>query len=387
MNRQRRAQSVLITKYARSIGGGEIYTLELFRGLHAAGQPVRLALNRDCPLIPQLTAAEKKRLVLLDDGPEPINRRTALLFLLKFPFLLLRQTVWLKRLHQTDPLRCLVLQNRQDQILLTILGRHFGIPVFWVEHQAPIHGSRRHPFEPWLIRLAKTTAGIIVPSRFLADRLSGRGWPASKIVVVAHGMNPPRRGQRTAIRHQLSIPSGAIVVGYVGRIDREKGIDLLIKSFQTLAARDTRLHLLLVGTGPDFGIYRDQIRQLRRRRRVTMTGYRAAYQPYFSALDIFVLPTRRDNFPLALLEAMHAGRAIITTPVGGIPEIITNQTGMIIPLDDPGALTNALETLIEDPDRRRRFQTAARTRAAHLFTRERMIRTTQAVLTSRGGAI
>jgi glycosyltransferase involved in cell wall biosynthesis len=88
------------------------------------------------------------------------------------------------------------------------------------------------------------------------------------------------------------------------------------------------------------------------------------------AADLFVLPSRREGLPIALLEAMEAGLAIVATPVGGIPEALAHgEAGVLVPAGDARALADALAALARDPARRRALSEAARARAHARYSR------------------
>jgi glycosyltransferase involved in cell wall biosynthesis len=187
----------------------------------------------------------------------------------------------------------------------------------------------------------------------------------SKIHTLPYGVDADalwaQRGDPQAIRDELGIPSSAVLVGMVGRLEEPKGQDLLLKAFRRLIERFSSLHLMLVGEPPlehlSYTIYLKELaRELGISDRVHFTGFQAKTAPYYACLDLFVMASHCESFGLVLLEAMSQGLPIIATNAGGVPEIIADGVnGLLIPAKDEKGLSDALATLIEDESLRRRL--------------------------------
>jgi glycosyltransferase involved in cell wall biosynthesis len=151
---------------------------------------------------------------------------------------------------------------------------------------------------------------------------------------------------------------------FVGGDFARKGGGILLEAFRRLApSADATLHLVTASVDveipadrPDIRVYRDLAPNSERLREL------------FRQADIFVFPTPADCLPLAILEAMAAGLPIITTSVGALPEaVISGETGLIVPPDDPDALADAITRLAEDPDLRLKLGCQARQAAVQHF--------------------
>lgn len=159
---------------------------------------------------------------------------------------------------------------------------------------------------------------------------------------------------RTAMRDDLGYSPRDIVVGFVGRLTRDKGIyDLLA----AVAGLDDRICLLLIGgTEPDVDLselLESHAVQGNRLRHVEHTN---AAERYYSAMDIFVLPSYREGMSNALLEAQAAGLACVTTVATGCRDaVVRGVTAEVVPMGEPAALAKAIEWLAEDEDRRRDY--------------------------------
>ncbi|TBR20505.1 glycosyltransferase family 1 protein [bacterium] len=186
---------------------------------------------------------------------------------------------------------------------------------------------------------------------------------------------PALRGRLRLVRPGPSLPAlprrppGPVpTLLCAARLAPYKGIDVLLMAFARLLDRGVRARLVLAGRDKT----RDGLAAFSRRlglaHRVRFLGELSprALASQLARADIFVLPSRRENFPLALLEAMAAGLPAVATRTGGVPEL-AGRAALLVPPGDPGALSAALKRLLTDPGLRRRLARAARRRAA-LFT-------------------
>jgi glycosyltransferase involved in cell wall biosynthesis len=140
------------------------------------------------------------------------------------------------------------------------------------------------------------------------------------------------------------------VVLYVGYLNHRKGVDTLVKAFQKMEHTDTTL--VIVGTGPA----EDQLQSLASSDpNIRFTGYVTDNQKaaYFDAADVFVLPTRHDAWGLVVNEAMHYGVPVIVSEAAGAIEVVNkHESGCVVPTDDIDTMSDRLEELLEDPERR-----------------------------------
>jgi glycosyltransferase involved in cell wall biosynthesis len=156
------------------------------------------------------------------------------------------------------------------------------------------------------------------------------------------------------------------VIGSLGRITDQKGYDVLVRSLAALPG----VTAVVVGDGPLRGAIEALAVQLGVDDRFEVTGWRGDdARRYLGALDIFVLPSRFEGFPLSIVEAMLAGTPVVASDIGSISEAVAHgETGLLVPPDDPFALTAAIRKLLDDPRRRRALSEAAGSRARRHFT-------------------
>jgi len=154
---------------------------------------------------------------------------------------------------------------------------------------------------------------------------------------------------------------------HVGRFAPPKNHALLVEAFAQVRA-DTPLYLLLVGGGELQDAVREQVAALGLESRVRFLGVRADVADILRASDMFVLSSRVEGNPLSVMEAMAAGLPVVSTAVGGVPELVREgETGLLVPSEDAGALARAVQVLVDDPVRRQAMGAAARRDAVSRF--------------------
>ncbi len=161
------------------------------------------------------------------------------------------------------------------------------------------------------------------------------------------------------------------VIGSIGRFDRLKGYDLLVKAMPALPG----VTVVLIGGGP----MRDELEQLARELQVTgrliLIDWSDEPRRYLAGFDLFVLPSRVEAFGLVLVEAMLAKLPVVAADVGGVSECVAiDETGLLVPVDDVAALTSAIQRLLADPALRAKLGEAGLARARKFFSRERMVK-------------
>jgi glycosyltransferase involved in cell wall biosynthesis len=202
--------------------------------------------------------------------------------------------------------------------------------------------------------------------------------PARKVVVVPLGLDldalerAPDRGG--SLRAEARFPGDAIVCGYVGRLVPIKHVDLLIRAFAEVRRRQPRARLLVVGDGECRIDLERLAGELNLTGAVFFAGWRTDLINVYGAMDVVALSSRNEGTPVALIEAGAAGKAIVATRVGGVPDVVeTERTGLLVPDDDLAAIASAMERLIEDSELRARLGAAARATSVCRFGYPRLV--------------
>jgi glycosyltransferase involved in cell wall biosynthesis len=202
-----------------------------------------------------------------------------------------------------------------------------------------------------------------------------------KIQVIGNGSSngfdteaytPPSTAERCLSRERLGIPRQALVVGYVGRIVKEKGLDELVAAWADLRNEYSQLYLLVVG--PEEGqdpVAQHTLRVLHSDSRIRMTGLVPNARPYLAAMDVLTLPSYREGLPNAPLEAAASGLPVVVTNVPGCTDAVLDQrTGILIPPYDSEALADALRKYLDSPALRMEHGLAGRERVRSSFAQE-----------------
>jgi glycosyltransferase involved in cell wall biosynthesis len=193
--------------------------------------------------------------------------------------------------------------------------------------------------------------------------------------VVPNGIDTDRftldLRARRRIRAELDIPDDAWVVGTVGRLAPEKNQSLLIHAMAPML--DPQRHLMIVGDGPDRGDLERHARTTMHPELIHFTGARNDVSAMMSAFDVFALTSNSEGLPLALLEAMAVGLPVLSTAVGGIPDLVEHGvTGFLVPPGDRIALVTQLVQLASRPQVALDVASAARRRVLARHSTEQM---------------
>jgi starch synthase (maltosyl-transferring) len=216
------------------------------------------------------------------------------------------------------------------------------------------------PGRPWRLALERLAAGladrVVCVAEAVRRAAGAQGDP--RFLVIPNGVPIPAE--------PAPLAPGARWIS-VGRLDEQKGHDVLIEAWRRLGARAPRL--AIVGRGPREADLRARAAGLP----IELCGERPEIEALLRSAGGFVLASRDEGLSNALLEAMAAGLPIVATRAGGTPEAVDDRSGILVPPDDPDALAAAVAALAADPERARTLATTTRARAAALFSVERMV--------------
>jgi glycosyltransferase involved in cell wall biosynthesis len=202
---------------------------------------------------------------------------------------------------------------------------------------------------------------IFVPSQSTAKELQQHGIDGRKMRVYPRGVdlslfNPSKRNGY--LENRFHVDDGKKLL-YVGRVSKEKNLELLGQVFKSLIQSHRDLHLVIVGDGP----YLEEMRRDMAGTPCVFTGYLEGEDlaTIFASCDLFVFPSTTDTFGNVVLEAQASGIPVIVSDAGGPQEnVIPGETGIIVPGDDADSLKAAITALIDEPGRLERMGQAAR---------------------------
>ncbi|WP_276522370.1 glycosyltransferase family 4 protein [Kallotenue papyrolyticum] len=208
--------------------------------------------------------------------------------------------------------------------------------------------------------------------------------PAAKIKVLLGGsingvdaqgrfspasMDAPAR---RAARESLGIPHDALVIGFIGRVVRDKGVEELVAAWRLIRDQFPTLHLIVAGPFEPYDpVSPEAEATLRRDPRIHLTGWVDDTLSIHASIDILALPTYREGFPVVPLEAAAMAVPVVATRIPGcIDAVQDGVTGTLVPVGDVAALAEAIRSYILDPDLRRQHGRAGRERVLREFQQE-----------------
>jgi glycosyltransferase involved in cell wall biosynthesis len=253
----------------------------------------------------------------------------------------------------------------KTNLLAWLLSRRTDIIPLATSHGwSGFSAKERYVYYPVEKRLLARFPRVIAVSSRIKAELVGRGADPNRVTVLLNGIDPDafrRRPETVAgIRADNGFDSGDIVLGAVGRLEREKRYDLLIDAFARLAAAHPRLRLAFVGDGTLAGALKEQAQRLGVGDAVRFLGHRLDVASLYHAFDLFVQSSETEGTPNAVLEAMAMETPIVATDVGGTREIaFPGEHAIIVAPLDVEALSAGIERALADP-----AGTAARAAAA-----------------------
>jgi L-malate glycosyltransferase len=245
-------------------------------------------------------------------------------------------------------------------------------------HVITMHGTRyylsrarRRMTLRWSATRSRALVGV---SAATADELAtSLRLPRSSVRVIYNGV-PRSRGDAERIRRELHLGHDERLILAVGSLFPVKGHLVLIEALTALAGiGEPRWRAAIAGVGDQEEALRTAIRERGLTDRVHLLGFRQDVGDLLAAADVYAMPSLSEGSPLALMEAMFAGKAIVASRTGGIPELVAHDSeALLVQPGDAAALTAGLNALLADAGLRDRLGTAAQRRAASSFTLERM---------------
>jgi len=259
-------------------------------------------------------------------------------------------------------LRSIIEQRQPDIVITQSVKSHFlmwrsrlwkKIPWIAYHHGYTSTDSRMrlyNRFDRW--SLPKSDLVMTVCEAFAHELASINKIPREKIRVQHNPIRPGAKSNPAdvkALRERWGITDHERVILSVGRLSKEKAHADLILAFQQLCGTRADYKLVIVGEGPERASLEATAADLGIDTRVVFTGQISDVRPFYATADVFVLPSHSEGSPNVLLEAMGAEVPVVATAVGGVPEIVEDETSaLLIPPGDPRAMANAIDRLVKD---------------------------------------
>ncbi len=226
------------------------------------------------------------------------------------------------------------------------------------------------------------TDGVLVPNSEIADRhVAGLGMPAEKVRLMPGGVDTQLFqpiDSKAEIKRELGVPEEAPLVGMVGRLDHVKGHEHFLEAASMVAEKMPDARFVIVGEEINITVARLKklADKLNIPDKLVFVNSRIEINRLVAALDVGVVSsTGSEALSRVALEYMACGVPVVATRVGGLPEMVENETvGLTVPPANPGAMADAVQRMLEDPDDARKMGGEGRRRAVELYSREALAR-------------
>jgi glycosyltransferase involved in cell wall biosynthesis len=221
---------------------------------------------------------------------------------------------------------------------------------------------------------------LVVSSVLAQAMIQGHGIPQGKVVKIYNGIETDyykphdQEEGRRRVRQEYSVNDSEVLIGSLGRLVWQKGFEYFIHAMPILIRDLPEAKFLIVGEGPLRQELEGQTRSLGIQDRLVFTGHRNDIRDMMAAMDIIVIPSLLEGFPMITLEAMAMEKPIVTTSIDGIMEQIRDgMEGLLIAPKSPPALAQAVKRLVDNPDYARSLGINARAKVVRDFSVHKMI--------------
>jgi glycosyltransferase involved in cell wall biosynthesis len=266
----------------------------------------------------------------------------------------------------------------KDLTISTILMVFSRFQIKTVYHSVDIL-HRYHRFQKgFLGLLLKSVTSVICNSRQSKDIMTNLGTPEKRIKVIKNGVDTNHfrfnKYKARCLRKKVNFDKEVLVLGSIANFRKVKNYPFLLRAFKVLVQKNANLKLICVGDGYYMREMKDLRRKYRLENSIIFTGYSDNVVEYLSMMDIFVLCSLHEGLPNVLLQAMSMGLPVVSSNVGGCPEVINDmQNGILFPSNNLGKFTEAVEILINDKRFAAKLGRNARKTVEEKFSLERMI--------------
>jgi glycosyltransferase involved in cell wall biosynthesis len=272
------------------------------------------------------------------------------------------------RLVQEAHIEVVHAHDYKTDLMALWLGRRCGVVPLATAHGWTGNSWReRALYYPADRKLLARFPAVVAVSRQIRDELIAAGADPERVGVLLNGIDPEvfRRdpARRSLVRGSLGVSGDVIVIGSIGRLERQKRFDLLIDAVAQLRGSGRRLVVIIAGEGSQRPALEAAAERLGVAGVVRLLGHRADVIDLHHAFDLFVQSSDYEGTPNAVLEAMALETPIVATAAGGTAEIVDDRVhALVVPCGDAGVLATAIAETLDDPGSARVRSCAARQR-------------------------
>ena len=226
-------------------------------------------------------------------------------------------------------------------------ARRANVPWVTTLHGFTGGGLKNRAYEWLQVRAGRRADALVAVSRAIRDRLLRAGANEARVHVVPNAWSERPLLRTAEARRRLGLVGGGPVIGWVGRLSREKGADLFLEALALM--RELPWRASIVGDGRERPALQAQAARLGLAERIDWHGVVLDAASIYPAFDVWVLSSRTEGTPIALFEAMAARVPVVAAAVGGVPDVVSRDEAWLVPSEQPDALAGALREVLADP--------------------------------------
>ncbi|HEV8542662.1 MAG TPA: glycosyltransferase [Verrucomicrobiae bacterium] len=351
---------ILHTEWSDGWGGQEIRVINEMEGMARRGHEVILATRPNC----QISEVARRRGIEVVHLPmrSPLDVRS----IFQLRRVLRAKNIEIVNTHSGIDSWIGGIAARIAGAPLLLRTRHLNIPL----KRSPINFVHSLP------------DAIITCGEAIRKELIERdGFAPERLVNIATGIDfnrfTPTRS-RAEVRETLDLPSGAFVVLMIGILRGVKGHEIALQAMALLAKEFPEVVLLLAGNGPMESYLRDKAIAFGVAGRIYFLGFRDDIPDLMAAADMLLLTSKSEGVPQSVTQALGFGLPVVATRVGGVTELIEHErTGILVPPGDPAAVSEAIRSVVEDPQKARARAAAGKAHARANFSLDLMLEKTE----------
>lgn len=369
---------MITTSFPRWEGDGQgVFILELCRALvkervqirviamHSPDAAVREYFGNGIEVFrPKYWWPERLEMLRREGGglPSTWQKHPWVLFQI-FPFVMAQTATLLRLVRDTQ----LIHAHWSLSAGIGLLGKSLhrsSLPVIVTVHGSDIFQVTKYPLGAMFTHLILQRCDrVIAVSRALAEKVIGLGVSQQKILVISNGVDVARF-------KPLPLRDRQNLILYVGSLIERKGVKFLLAAMPDVVAACPDYRLLIVGEGPQYPMLKQMAESLNIADKVAFLGFQSQDQvrTLMQQAKLLVLPSTEEAQGVVLLEALACGTPVVASKVGGIPEVVTPEVGVLVPCADTAAISGAILSVLSNRERWLNLSYQARLRAENMYS-------------------
>ena len=298
----------------------------------------------------------------------------------------------IKKIIRNNKIDLLHSQGARADFFARIAGRLAGVPHIFCTIAMPVEGFDVGLLHKKIYRFMDQLTEryverfIVVSDSLKQTLVKGRGIPAHQVVRIYNGIELSQYHPNVEygnLRSEWGIPQEIPLIGAIGRMVWQKGFEYLIECVPEIVRAYPNAKILIVGDGPLKDKLKVKSEKLKVADKIIFAGFRSDIKEILSAIDVLVIPSLLEGFPMITLEVMAMAKPIVATNIDGITEQITDGVdGILVPPKNPSVLAKAVIRVLNDKETARTMGLSARKKVEQEFSVEKMVAETEKVYMS-----